>query len=138
MVKSRDHLIRLKRFQLDERRRRVAQIEAMIADFTRMSADLDREIAAEEQRSGISDPNHFAYPTYARAAVVRRDNLKRSAGELQEQLEEAKDSLAAAAEELKKAESLEGREKGIASQGLDPSRERAEPHMMISPRFARA
>ncbi len=57
MVKSRDHLIRLKRFQLEERHRRVSQIEAMIADFTRMSSDLDREIAAEEQRSGISDPN---------------------------------------------------------------------------------
>ena len=93
MVKSRDHLIRLKRFQVDERRRRVAQIESMIADFARMVVDLDREIAAEEQRSGISDPNHYAYPTFARAAVARRDNLKRSP------------------DELKKVESLDGREK---------------------------
>src|SRR5260370_35770025 len=111
MVKSRDHLIRLKRFQVDERRRRVAQIEAMIADFTRMSVDLDREIATEEQRAGISDPSHFAYPTYARAAVVRRDNLQRSAGELKKQLEEAKGHLAVAVEDIKKGESLERREK---------------------------
>ncbi len=73
-MKSRDHLIRLKRFQVEERRRRVQQIEAMIAEFHRMAADLDREIAGEETRSGISDPSHFAYPTYARAAGVRRDN----------------------------------------------------------------
>lgn len=111
MVKSRDHLIRLKRFQLDERRRRVAQIESMIADFARMVLDLDREISAEEQRSGISDPNHYAYPTFARAAVARRDNLKRSSGELKDQLNEAKGLLGDAQDDLKKAESLDGREK---------------------------
>ena len=103
MVKSRDHLIRLKRFQVDERRRRVAQIESMIADFARMVVDLDREIASEEQRSGISDPSHYAYPTFARAAVARRDNLKRSSDELKDQLDEAKGLLGEAQDELKKA-----------------------------------
>ena len=39
-MKSRDTLIRLKRFQVDEKRRRVAQIEMMIAEFDRMAADL--------------------------------------------------------------------------------------------------
>ena len=123
MVKSRDHLIRLKRFQVDERRRRVAQIEFMIADFTRMAVDLDREIATEEQRSGISDPTHFAYPTYARAAVVRRDNLKRSTEELKEQMDEAKGLLAEAQEELKKAESLDGREKLPMIEATRPERD---------------
>ena len=111
MVKSRDHLIRLKRFQVDERRRRVAQIESMIADFARMGVDLDREIASEEQRSGISDPSHYAYPTFARAAVARRDNLKRSSDELKDQLDEAKALLGEAQDELKKVESLDGRER---------------------------
>ena len=123
MVKSRDHLIRLKRFQVDERRRRVAQIEFMIADFTRMAVDLDREIATEEQRSGISDPTHFAYPTYARAAVVRRDNLKRSTDELKEQMDEAKGLLAEAQEELKKAENLDGREKLPMIEATRPDRD---------------
>ncbi len=111
MVKSRDHLIRLKRFQVDERRRRVAQIDSMIADFARMVIDLDREIASEEQRSGISDPSHYAYPTFARAAASRRDNLKRSSGELKDQLDEAKGLLGEAQDELKKVESLDGRDK---------------------------
>ena len=123
MVKSRDHLIRLKRFQVDERRRRVGQIEFMIADFTRMAVDLDREIATEEQRSGISDPTHFAYPTYARAAVVRRDNLKRSTEELKEQMDEAKGLLAEAQEELKKAENLDGREKLPMIEATRPERD---------------
>lgn len=114
-MKSRDHLIRLKRFQVEERRRRVQQIEAMIAEFHRMSTDLDREIAGEETRSGISDPNHFAYPTYARAAGVRRDNLKRSADELKGQLTDARDLHDAALDDLRKIEGLESREKAMES-----------------------
>ena len=110
-MKTRDTLMRLKRFQVEEKRRRVAQIEAMIAEFSRMANDLDREIAAEEQRTGISDCSHFAYSTYARAARGRRDNLKQSADELRGQLADAKEDLAEAAEELSKAQSLDERER---------------------------
>jgi flagellar protein FliJ len=120
-MKSRDTLIRLKQFHVEERRRKLAQIEAMIAEFARMTADLDREIALEEQRAGITDTAHFAYPTYARAARVRRDNLVRSSEELRGQFEDAKAKLENAAEELSKMTSLEGREKAAerASEGLD-------------------
>ena len=120
-MKSRDALLRLKRFQADERRRRVAQIESMVAEFSRMATDLDREIANEETRSGISDPGHFAYSTYAKASRARRDNLKLSAGELHGQLAEAKRHFDEAAEELAKVQNLDGREK--AAEGV---RDRAD------------
>ncbi|MDJ1158133.1 flagellar export protein FliJ [Chelatococcus sp. SYSU_G07232] len=124
-MKSRDTLIRLKRFQVDEKRRRVAQIEMMIAEFTRMADDLDREIALEESRAGISDPAHFAYPTYAKAAMQRRDNLSRSADELKGQLDEAKSELQEAFEELKKVELLDDREHA-RERAADGAREQAE------------
>lgn len=110
-MKSRDTLIRLKRFHVDEKRRRVTQIESMIADFQRMATDLDREIEGEERRAGLSDPGHFAYPTYAKAARSRRDNLLQSAADLQGQLDDAKAALNEAFEELKKVEILDDREK---------------------------
>jgi flagellar export protein FliJ len=110
-MKSRDTLIRLKRFQVEEKRRRVRQIEMMTAEFTRMIAELDREIALEEKRAGITDPTHFAYPTYARAAASRRDNLKSSIAELSVQQDEAKGALEEAQAELQKHESIDGREK---------------------------
>jgi flagellar protein FliJ len=110
-MKSRDTLIRLKRFQLEEKRRRVRQIEMMLAEFTRITAELDREIANEEKRAGISDPRHFAYPTYARAASVRRDNLKRSIAELAAQIEESRTAQEEAQAELSKIEALESRDK---------------------------
>jgi flagellar protein FliJ len=109
-MKSRNTLIRLKKFQVEEKRRKVAQIEAMIADFQRMVADLDREIIAEQERAGIHDPAHFAYPTYAKAATTRRENLKRSAGELAVQLEEAKISLHECFDDLRKVEQIDERD----------------------------
>jgi flagellar FliJ protein len=109
-MKSRETLIRLKKFQVDERRRKVAQIEAMIAEFERMAADLEREIRVEQERAGIHDPAHYAYPTYAKAAIQRRANLTRSADELKAQLDDAKNALADAFEELKKVELLDERD----------------------------
>ncbi len=110
-MKSRETLIRLKKFQVDEKRRKVAQIEVMIAEFERIAADLDREIKVEQDRAGIHDPAHFAYPTYAKAAITRRENLRRSAGELKGQLDDAKATLGEAFEELKKVEMLDERDK---------------------------
>lgn len=109
-MKSRETLIRLRKFQVDEKRRRTAQIEGMIAEFDRMSGDLEREIKTEQDRAGIQDPSHFAYPTYAKAAAQRRDNLQRSIEELKVQLDDAKAELGEAFEELKKVELLNERD----------------------------
>jgi hypothetical protein len=92
-MRSRATFIRRKEFQVDDRRQRVALMERMIGDFDCMAADLDREILIEQERARIHDPAHFAYPTYAKAAMLRRDNLKRSADELRAQLAKAKEVL---------------------------------------------
>ena len=109
-MKSRDTLVRLKQFQVDDKRRRIAQLQQMIAEFTRMTNELDREIASEEQRANINDPNHFAYPTYARAARSRRDNLNHSLSDLREKLSAAERQLEEAGEELTKAKNQEVRD----------------------------
>ncbi|MEP9353832.1 flagellar export protein FliJ [Xanthobacter sp. KR7-65] len=99
-MKSRDPLIRAKKFQIDDARRRLGQIESMIAEFERMAGELDRDIAGEEERSGITDPRHFAYPPLALAARNRRDNLRRSADELKTQRDDATALLADAEADL--------------------------------------
>lgn len=109
-MKSREGLIRLKRFHAEEKRRQVAQIETMIAEFERMSRDLDDQIHTEQERSGIRDVNHFAYPTFAKAAIQRRDNLLASAAELKGQLATAKAEYDEAKEELQKIEALAERD----------------------------
>lgn len=110
-MKSRNKsLIRLKKFQVDEKRRQVAQIEMMVADFERMASELDQQIEIEHQKTGISDIAHFAYSTFAKAAAARRDNLMTSADDMRSKLEAAQDLLSEAVEDLKKVELLDQRE----------------------------
>lgn len=125
MKSSRETLIRLRKFQVDEKRRQVAQIETMIAEFERMAAELEREIKSEQDRAGIHDPSHFAYPTYAKAAMQRRENLSRSAEELKLQLDDAKEALADAFEELKKVEMLDERDQ-LRERAVENATEQAE------------
>ena len=109
-MKSRDSVLRLKRFQVQEKARQVAQIETMIAEFRRMVQDLDGQIAYEEKKAGITDPEHFAYPTFAKAARNRRENLETSIRDLLEQQVAAREALDAVEDELGKAERKEERD----------------------------
>ena len=88
-MKSRDSVVRVKRFELEEKARRVAELHYMIRDFVQLAIDLERQIAAEEDRTGIRDTGHFAYSTFAKAAMQRRDNLMSSAEELRGKLDAA-------------------------------------------------
>jgi flagellar export protein FliJ len=109
-MKSRENLVRLKRFQVNENRRQMLQLDMMIAEFDRMASELDIQIAAEERKSGITDISHFAYPTFAKAARLRRDNLKNSQSDLAQQKKAVESLLAEAEAELSKAETLESRD----------------------------
>lgn len=109
-MKPRESLLRLKEFQVNEKRRQLQQLQMMMSEFDRMTKDLEAQIVLEEKKSGISDRNHFAYPTFAKAARQRADNLQVSIRELKSQEE----ALEATVEEMQadyaKAAALEERD----------------------------
>lgn len=109
-MKSRGNLVRLKQFQVNEKRRQLLQLDMMIAEFDRMAGELEYQINAEEKKAGITDVNHFAYPTFAKAARLRHENLKNSQADLLQQKATAESLLAEAEAELSKAEMLESRD----------------------------
>ena len=84
---QRERLRRSKEFEVGQNRQRANQIEIMIAEFDRICIDLGHQIEAEEMRVRISDPTHFAYPTYAKAARERQVNLRQSADKLKSELD---------------------------------------------------
>jgi len=87
MTANQEHLRRSNEFEVAQNRLRASQIETMIAEFERICTDLGHEIEADEKRARISDPTHFAYPTYAKAARERRGKVQRSAEALRMELE---------------------------------------------------
>ena len=112
-MKSRESLVRLKEFQVKEKRRQLSQLQMMMSEFERMSKELESQIAIEEKKSGISDPNHFAYPTFAKAARQRADNLLVSIRELKVQQDAAELTLEEAEAEFAKAAALEERDNAV-------------------------
>jgi flagellar FliJ protein len=107
---KRDNLVRLTRFKVNEKRRQAEQLELMMAEFGRMAGDLEAQIINEEKKAGITDIAHFAYPTFAKAARARRDNLMNSVKDLRVQLNAAKIAQEEAEAELVNAEKLEQRD----------------------------
>lgn len=109
-MKARENMIRLRQFKVTEKHRQVMQLDTMIAEFERMRTELEAQIESEERKSGITDVNHFAYPTFAKAARTRCDNLEVSIRDLKQQKDAAEQELMEAEAELQKAERLEVRE----------------------------
>ncbi len=109
-MKPRDAALRLKKFEADEKARKVADLELMIRDFETMAGDLDRQIRSEEERTGVKDIKHFAYSTFAKAAAQRRDNLRASTAELKAKLEAAMAERDEAVAQLNRAGNPEARD----------------------------
>ncbi|WAJ27033.1 flagellar export protein FliJ [Antarcticirhabdus aurantiaca] len=107
---KRDNLVRLARFKSVEKRRQLEQLELMMNEFGRMAEELKAQIAQEEKKSGITDVTHFAYPTFAKAARGRHDNLLNSMKDLRVQVNAARIALEEAEAELGNAEKLEQRD----------------------------
>lgn len=120
-MKPRDAALRLKRFEASEKGRKVASLETMILDFEHMAADLSRQIAAEEERTGVRDPAHFAYSTFAKAAALRRANLLTSVTDLRLKLDAARQEHEDAATELRKLEPIETRDSDRQLRKSDPT-----------------
>ncbi|MEL7544544.1 MAG: flagellar export protein FliJ [Pseudomonadota bacterium] len=114
-MKSRETVVQLRRFDVEEKQRKVADLENMVAEFGRMAQDLDQQIAAEEARSGVTDPTHFSYPPFAKAAAQRRDNLATSVSELTQKLEAAQVELEQARDVFQKARQREERRQDAGS-----------------------
>ena len=119
-MRSRETLLRLHRFRTEDKRRQVADIDAMIQDFMRKYDDLDAQVKFEESRNGVSDPGHFNYSLSAKAARGRRDNLMRSVAELRDQLADAQAALTEEEQELRRAEMLAVKEGGSSAPMIQP------------------
>jgi flagellar protein FliJ len=99
-----DTLLRLKRFRVDEMKRRMASIDAMKADLERKLTDLDDNVAREKQRAGDSDIGRLAFPSFLRSIEARRENLRITLKEIEREYAAAQQDLTDAFHDLKSLE----------------------------------
>ena len=99
-----DTLLRLKRFRVDEMKRRIAAIEAMKLDLERKLTDLDDNVARERQRAGDSDIGRLAFPSFLRSIESRRENLRNTLKEIEREYAAAQADMENAFQDLKSLE----------------------------------
>ncbi len=105
-MRSRESLLRLNRFRVEDCRRQVSDMDLMIQDLMRKHDDLDNHVKFEEQRTGVSDVNNVNYSMAAKSVRGRRDNILATVAELRDQHEAMVERLKEAEADLRKVEML--------------------------------
>jgi len=103
-MKRTDSLMRLKRFRVDDMKRRMGTLDGMKSDLERKLADLEESVARERQRANDSDIGRLAFPSFLRSIDSRRDNLKATLKEIERERVQCQDELNAAFQDLKSLE----------------------------------
>jgi flagellar FliJ protein len=100
-MKRGDALLRLRRFRVDELKRRMATLDGMKLDADRKLSDLEDSVVRERQRSGDSDIGRLAFPSFLRSIESRRENLRATVKEIERERSIAHAELSIAFQELK-------------------------------------
>ncbi len=103
-MKRTNTLIRLRRFRVDDLKRRLATLDAMKADVERKLADLEDSVAREKHRAGDSDIGRLAFPSFLRSIESRRENLRATQKDIERERAQAQEDLTSAFQDLKALE----------------------------------
>ena len=114
-MKRNDTLIRLRRFRVDDFKRRMATLDGMKADVEKKLADLEDSVARERQRAGESDIGRLAFPSFLRSIEDRRENLRATLKDIERERVQCQADLTTAYQDLKSLEfANEQQEKRLA------------------------
>lgn len=114
-MKRQDTLIRLRRFRVDDFKRRMATLDGMKADVEKKLADLEESVARERQRAGESDIGRLAFPSFLRSIEDRRENLRATLKDIERERVQCQADLTGAYQDLKSLEfANEQQEKRLA------------------------
>ena len=103
-MKRTNTLIRLRRFRVDDLKRRLATLDAMKADVERKLTDLEDSVAREKQRAGDSDIGRLAFPSFLKSNEGRRENLRATHKDIERERAQAQEDLTSAFQDLKALE----------------------------------
>jgi flagellar FliJ protein len=103
-MKRRDTLLRLKRFKVEDLRRRLSTLGAMCADLEHKLADLEDSVARERHRANDTDIGRLAFPSFLRSIEQRRENIRGSLANLEHERAQCDQELGSAIDDLKALE----------------------------------
>ena len=109
MAKGLKGIIRLHKWQVDEKRRQITELEVMRGELLEKRNKLINELEYEKLAFTKSTVVSINFASYASTVMKRRENLDASITEIDVSIENMKDELSKAFKELKKYEIVEQR-----------------------------
>ncbi len=114
-MKRQDTLLRLRRFRVDDLKRRMATLDGMKADVERKLADLEESVMRERQRAGDTDIGRLAFPSFLKSIEIRREKLGETLKDIERERALCQNDLSTAFQDLKSLEfATEQQEKRLA------------------------
>jgi len=105
-MKSLDTLLRLKKWQVDQARRRLSELYAERSTVDRLASELEEGIRAEQAHGAQSVDGAFLYASYIAAVQRQRLLLEQKAQEVDEAILDARDQASRAYRAQKKYDVL--------------------------------
>lgn len=103
-MKKQDTLLRLRKFRVDELKRRMGTLDGMKSDLEKKLADLEESVARERQRAGDTDIGRLAFPSFLKSIDVRREKLRETVKDIERERTSCQNELTEAYQDLKSLE----------------------------------
>ncbi len=103
-----DQLVRLHRWNLDEKRQKLAELERFRGKLLGNIESLEAELAREQAAAERSEVTSVSLPAFIKATVDRRRKIEGSIAEVDRSIALARDEIAQAFQEFKKYETAHG------------------------------
>jgi len=126
-----DGIIRLQRWQLDEKRRNLAELEGMRQDFEMRIAHLDAELEQEKAVASQGGEAAFRFSEFVAATMARKQALRDSIRNIDKEIEAAREDVAQAFQDLKKLETVDARQQQERKAQRDRRQQAALDEMAI-------
>ena len=130
-MKGLPSLIRLHKRELEEQQRELGELEAVRNRFVGRIQELDAEVAAEAAAAGDLPETGHVLGGYVQAALHRRRHLEVSVDETLEKINQIRDQVAAAFQELKRFELADEMQRDRARKHLRRQERNKEDEMGI-------
>jgi|SRR6202049_3106670 flagellar FliJ protein len=132
-----DNMMRQHRWALDERRRFLAELESLAQRLRRDAQRLHREIEEESGAGRLLRQTGAPYPVFVEPLIERGRKLERSIAEIETQILEAREAVAATEQQVRLYEATQAQRTGKSVSGARALRRAhdAAPSSRLAPRF---
>jgi len=109
MAHSSERNIAKTRFQIEDLQKRISVLEATREDLERQIRKLNDSVPEDEVAANAQKEGYVAYGSYAKSVIVRKENLRRTLGDIGAQSGQLADQLKVSLDALDSFERVKAR-----------------------------